>query len=117
MRTRFYFIGGIGIVVAALVGLISSLGIFRAIENLVTHDETVVAVVSEEDVRVHEGPSRDDPVKGLLQEGEEVRVISRQGAWLKVKSREENESGWIRGNTVVRAESQQENEKGPPRAG
>ena len=45
MRIRFYFIGGIGIVVAALVGLISSLGIFRAIENLVTHEDTVVAVV------------------------------------------------------------------------
>ncbi len=113
MRTRFYFIGAVGVAAAALVGFISSLGIFRAIENLVTHKDAIVAVVSEEDVRIHEGPSRDDPVKGVLQEGEEVRIIGRQGAWLKVRSREENEPGWVRKDTVVRSDSQQENEKRP----
>ena len=45
--------------------------------------------VKEDEVRIHAGPSKDDRVKALLDEGERVRVIRRQGAWLKVISEDE----------------------------
>ena len=113
MRSRFYFIGGIGIVVVVLSGIVSGVGVITGLEDLFKQDESQVAVVNEDEVRIHAGPSKDDRVKALLEEGERVRVIRKQGAWLKVISEDDQgELGWIRGDTVVKAQSQKGQEKG-----
>lgn len=113
MGGRFYFIGGIGIIALVLSGIVSGVGVITGLENLFKQDESQMAVVNGNEVRVHAGPSKDDRVKAVLEEGERVRVIRRQGAWLKVISEDDRgELGWIRGDTVVKAQSQKEQEKG-----
>jgi uncharacterized protein YgiM (DUF1202 family) len=106
MGTRFHFIGGIGIALAALAGIVSALGGIIGLENVVKQEEDQVAVVSQDEVRIHTGPNKYDPVKAMLQKGEQVRVISKEGAWLKVIGEDEGELGWVRGNTVVKMHSE-----------
>jgi SH3-like domain-containing protein len=112
MSSRYYFIGGIGVVVLALSGIVSGLGVLTGVENLFKHEETQIAVVKEDEVRIHAGPNKDDQVEALLEEGDRVRVIRKQGAWLKVTSENDDALGWIRGNTVVLSSSSRGQENG-----
>jgi len=111
MGSRFYFIGAIGIVVLVISGVVSGLGVITGLEHLFKHEESQIAVIKEDEVRIHAGPNKADPVEAVLEEGERVRVIRRQGTWLKVISEDDDELGWIRGNTVVKSGSPRGQEK------
>jgi uncharacterized protein YgiM (DUF1202 family) len=112
MGTRFHFIGGIGIALVALAGIVSALGGIIGLENVVKQEEDQVSVVIKDEVRIHAGPDKDDPVKAMLQKGEQVRVIGREGAWVRVIGEDEDELGWVRGNTVVKKDSENQQEQG-----